>query len=164
MAATCAWVRDQLEAMVDGDLAEPRVGELRRHLAECGGCRAHHAEACSLPTRLRAVPGPEPPGGLIEDILRRVSGDRVGPMQVWGPLAVEAALFLVVLWYLSGPRGLYALVQHTASDVGAVVGWGLGQADLPAPTGDVFLLVVFALLIVTTLYHLSLLSRRAWLS
>lgn len=165
MATMCVWVRDQLEDLVDGELAGAREREVREHLADCEGCRAHHAEAASLPVRLAAVPAPEPPRTLVADVLRRTRGDRVGPLHLWGPLAVEIGLFLVALWYMSGPRGLYALVQHTAEDAGSLVGWGFGQADLPAPVAsDVFLLAVFALLLVTTLYHLTLLSRQGQLS
>jgi anti-sigma factor RsiW len=160
VAAICVWVRDQLESLVDGELEAGRAAELRAHLAGCEDCRAHHAEAASLPTRLAAVPFPEPPGTLVRDVLGRVSRERIGPLRLWGPLAVELTLFLVAFWYVSGLQGLSMLVQHTASDVGALVGWGVGQADLPAPpTGDVFLLLVCGLLVATTLYHLVLLSR-----
>jgi predicted anti-sigma-YlaC factor YlaD len=160
VAAICVWVRDQLESLVDGELETGRAVELRAHLAECGDCRAHHAEATSLPPRLAAVPIPEPPGTLVGDVLHRVSRDRIGPLRLWGPLAVELTLFLATFWYVSGLQGLSLLVQHTASDVGALAGWGVGQADLPAPAaGDVFLLLLCGLLVATTLYHLVLLSR-----
>lgn len=166
MAVICVWVRDQLESLVDGELDAGRARQLLAHLAECGDCRAHHAEAASLPSRLAAVPFPEPPDTLVGDVLGRVGQERVGPLGLWGPLAVELVLFLVTLWYVSGPRGLSHLIQRTASDVGALAGWGVGQADLPAPpTGDVFLLLVCGLLVATTLYHLVLLSRlgpRMW--
>jgi anti-sigma factor RsiW len=161
VAAICVRVRDQLEALVDGELPADRLAALRAHLAECSGCRVHHSEATSLPSRIAAVGGPEPPAGLVADVLRRVRRERVGPLGVWGPLAVELALVVVALWYISGLSGLSRLVQRTASDVSALVGWGLGDADLPAPApGDVFLLVVCALLLVTTVAHLTLLARQ----
>lgn len=160
MAAICVWVREQLEPLIDGDLEAARVDELRDHLAACGACREHHAEASSLPTRLAVVRTPEPPLNLVRDVLRRVHGDRVGPMRLWGPLVVEVALFLVTLWYVSGFGGLYLLVQRTTADAGAVLGWDLGQADLPPPAaGDLFLLLVCGLLVATTIYHLALLAR-----
>jgi anti-sigma factor RsiW len=160
LAAICVWVRDHLESLVDGELEAGRAGEVRGHLADCADCRAHHAEASSLPTRLAAMPLPEPPATLVASVLGRVSGERVSPLRLWGPLAVELALFLVTLWYVSGLRGLSQLIQRTAADVGALVGWGAGQADLPAPpTGDLFLLLLCGLLVATTLYHLVLLSR-----
>jgi anti-sigma factor RsiW len=161
VAAACVRVRDHLEELVDGELPVDRAGELRGHLAECPACRAHHSEATSLPSRLAAVGGPEPPPGLMADVLRRVRRERVGPLGVWGPLAVELVLAAVALWYISGLSGLSLLVTRTASDVSALVGWGVGDADLPAPAaGDVFLLVVCALLLVTTAAHLALLSRQ----
>lgn len=161
MATECVSVREQLEALVDGDLADLPADQVRRHLAACDDCRAHHAEACSLPARLRAGRGPEPPASLVAGVMRRVGRERLSPLQLWGPLVVEVTLFLVALWYLSGPRGLYILAQRTTADVGALLGWGIDQAALPAPPlGDVFLLVVCGLLLVTTLYHLALLSRQ----
>lgn len=161
MATVCVSVRDQLEALVDGDLPEPLASEVRRHLAACGDCRAQHAEASSLPTRLAAIRSPEPPASLLASVLERIGRERLSPLQLWGPLAVELTLFLVALWYLSGPRGLYVLAQRTTADVGQLLGWGSGQAALPAPPlGDLFLLVVCGLLLVTTLYHLALLSRQ----
>jgi predicted anti-sigma-YlaC factor YlaD len=161
VAAVCVQVRAQLEALIDGEVSAGRAAEMRAHLAGCTSCRAHHAEASSLPNRLAAVGGPEPPPALLDAILSRVHRERIGPLRLWGPLAVEMMLSVVVLWYVSGLDGLSILVQHTASDVGALMGWGLGEADLPAPEGgDVFLLLLCGLLLVTTLYHLSLLSRQ----
>ncbi|HKA12732.1 MAG TPA: zf-HC2 domain-containing protein [Candidatus Dormibacteraeota bacterium] len=160
MAAICVWVREQLEPLIDGDLAPARVDELRGHLAACEACREHYAEASSLPTRLAVVRTPEPPLNLVRDVLRRVRGDRVGPMRLWGPLGLELVLFLITLWYMSGFGGLYLLVQRTAADAGAVLGWDLGQANLPPPAaGDLFLLLLCGLLVATTLYHLTLLAR-----
>jgi anti-sigma factor RsiW len=160
MAAICAHARDQLETLVDGELGDERAAGLRAHLAECPACRAHHAEATSLPTRLAAIAGPEPPAALIGEVLRRVDRERIGPLRLWGPLVVELVLFVVTFWYVSGLSGLSLLVKRTASDVSALAGWGVGQAELPAPpAGDVFLLLVCGLLLVTTLYHLSQLSR-----
>ena len=166
MAAICAGVRDQLETLVDGELEDQRAAAVRAHLAGCAPCQAHPAEACSLPNRLAAITSPEPPAALLGHVLRRVRREHVGPLRVWGPLAVELVLVVVGLWYVSGLRGLSFLVQRTVSDVAALAGWGVGQADPPAPPmGDVFLLLVCGLLLVTTLYHLTLLSRqgpRAW--
>jgi anti-sigma factor RsiW len=161
VAAVCIQVRAQLEGLVDGELDRDRAARLRAHLADCPGCRAHHAEASSLPNRLAALGSPEPPSALVEGVLRRVRGETVGPLRLWGPLAVELVLAVVALWYVSGLDGLSRLVQRTASDVGSLIGWGEGLSDLPAPVGgDVFLLLVCALLMLTTLYHLALLARQ----
>jgi anti-sigma factor RsiW len=161
VASICVWARDQLEALVDGELDGAQAARLRLHLSECSDCSAHHAEATSLPGRLAVIRGPEPSPALLAGVLRRIRADRVTPLQLWGPLGVELGLFLVALWYMSGPGGLVVLVQRTASDLGALAGWGSGQATLPvAPPGDVFLLIVFGLLVLTSIYHLALLSRQ----
>lgn len=160
MAAICGWARERLEPLIDGDLEAAQVEELRSHLAACEACRQHHVEASSLPTRLAVVRAPEPPINFVRDVLRRVRADRVSPTHVWASLGAELVLFLVALWYVSGFGGLFTLVQRTAADAGAVLGWGAGQADLPTPAaGDLFLLLVCGLLVATTLYHLTLLTR-----
>ena len=161
MAAVCVQVRAQLEGLVDGDLDGDQAARARAHLADCAACRAHHAEASSLPARLGALGSPEPPAALVEGVLRRVRGETIGPLRLWGPLAVEVLLSVVALWYVSGLDGLSILARRTASDVGSLIGWGAGLSELPAPAaGDVFLLLVCGLLVVTTLYHLALLSRQ----
>ncbi|HEY4025240.1 MAG TPA: zf-HC2 domain-containing protein [Candidatus Dormibacteraeota bacterium] len=163
MAAICAHVRDQLEALVDGELGQDRAADVRSHLAVCAACRMHHAEATSLPSRLAAVGGPEPPPHLVAQVLSQVRRERVSPLGIWGPLAVELLLAVVALWYVSGLSGLSMLVERTVSDLSALAGWGAGDADLPAPAGgDVFLLMVCALLLVTTVVHLALLARQGW--
>jgi len=160
VAAICAWARAQLEPLIDGDLEPAQVEELRSHLAACQACRQHHVEASSLPTRLAVVRAPEPPINFVRDVLRRVRADRVSPLHIWAPLGAELVLFLVALWYVAGFGGRVKLVQRTAADAGAVLGWGAGQADLPPPAaGDLFLLLVCGLLVATTLYHLTLLTR-----
>jgi anti-sigma factor RsiW len=160
VAAVCIQVRAQLEALIDGELGDELEARTRAHLADCPGCRAHHAEATSLPTRLAALGSPEPPPALVDGVLRRVHGETLTPLHLWGPLVVEVILAMVALWYVSGLDGLSLLASRTASDVGSLIGWGAGLSDLPAPAaGDVFLLLVCGLLMVTTLYHLALLAR-----
>jgi anti-sigma factor RsiW len=161
VAAICIQVRAQLETLVDGGLDPGQAARLRAHLADCPGCRAHHAEACSLPNRLAALGSPEPPQALLDGVLRRVRGETIGPLRLWGPMVVELLLAVVALWYVSGLDGLSLLVQRTASDASALIGWGAGQAALPQPVaGDVFLLLVCGLLLLTTVYHLALLARQ----
>jgi anti-sigma factor RsiW len=160
VAAICIQVRAQLEALIDGEVDDAGATRLRAHLADCPGCRAHHAEATSLPNRLAALGSPEPPPALIDGVLRRARGETIGPLGLWGPLAVEVLLATVAFWYVSGLNGLSLLVQRTASDVGSLIGWGEGVTDLPTPApGDVFLLLVCALLMLTTLSHLAILAR-----
>jgi predicted anti-sigma-YlaC factor YlaD len=158
----CARARDSLELFVDGELDDRRAAGLRAHLERCDRCRAHHAEATSLPSRLAALPSPEPPPNLVHDVLRRVREGRIGPLRLWGPLAAEALLVLVALWYGSGVGGLLQFLSRTAADLGALLSWGTGDASLPTPTaGDLFLLLIDGLLVAVTLYHLTLLSKQS---
>lgn len=161
-AVTCAVVRERLEAFVDGELDDGRMAGVRAHLDLCERCRAHHAEASSLPSRLAALRSPDTPPALVHDVLRRVRDTQVGPLRLWSPLAAELLLFCVVLWYGSGVSGLMTFVGRTASDVGALMSWGAGEASMPAPTAeDLFLLLLNGLLVAVTLYHLTLLSRQS---
>lgn len=159
---SCIAVRAALEALVDGELPERRLRVLRSHLAGCADCRRHHAEAVSLPARVGAMRGPEPPPTLVAGVLRQVRPGNARPLVVWGLLAAEAMLVLVAGWYLSGLGGLLSLGSRTAADVGSWVAWLGGQADLPTSApGDVFLLLLSALLVLVTLLHLVLLSRQS---
>jgi anti-sigma factor RsiW len=161
MAAACAWTRERLEALVDGELDAERSARLRAHLAGCADCRAHHAEACSLPSRLAALPSPEPPRALVAGVLQGVQRERVPSLHLWGPLGIELSLCVVALWYVSGLGGLYQLAQRTSSEVGGLLAWGAGEAALPEPpVADAFLLLVCGLLVVTSVCHLVLLSRQ----
>jgi predicted anti-sigma-YlaC factor YlaD len=162
VAAACVWARERLEALVDGGLDPARSARLRAHLAECPDCRAHHAEACSLPTRLAALPSPEPPRTLVAGVLRSVRREHVPSLHLWGPLGIELTLCVVALWYVSGLGGLYQLAQRTSSEVGGLLAWGAGQAELPPPpVADAFLLLVCGLLVVTSVCHLVLLFRQS---
>jgi anti-sigma factor RsiW len=152
---SCADVRARLETLVDG---ESDGGDARAHLATCPACRTHHAEAASLPWRLAALRSPEPPPSLVQQVLRRVGRNRVGPLRFWSLLGAEALLALVTLWYLSGLDGLARIAQGTASEVAAIAGGG-SEAP-PAPAVDLFLLLVSGLMLAVTLYHLALLSRQ----
>ena len=161
-AHSCTPVRDALESFLDGELDDRRAAVVRAHLEVCDRCRAHHAEAASLPPRLAALPSPEPPPTLIAGVLRRVRDGRIGPVRLWGPLAAEVLLVLVALWYGSGVGGLLLFLGRTATDIGALLSWGVGDASLPAPTvGDLFLLLIDGLLVAVTLYHLTLLSKQS---
>jgi anti-sigma factor RsiW len=152
---SCADVRARLETLVDG---EGDGADVSAHLAACPACGAHHAEAASLPWRLAALRSPEPPPSLVQEVLRRVGRNRVGPLRFWSLLGVEAFLALVTLWYVSGLDGLVRIAQGTASEVAAVAGGGFEVP--PAPAVDLFLLLLSGLLLAVTLYHLTLLSGQ----
>lgn len=161
MAGSCLAVRAQLESLVDGEVSERTARLLRAHLAQCPECREHHTAAASLPGRLAGLATPEPPPALLAATLRQVGREKAGALQVWGLFAAEAALVMVAAWYLSGLSGLLEFAGHTAGDVGGWVSWFGGQAAVPAPVaGDLFLLLICGLLVLVTVLHLALLSRR----
>jgi anti-sigma factor RsiW len=154
-------VRSQLEHLLDSELDDATAAAVRAHIARCGGCRAHHREAASFPARLRALPSPDPPASLIDEVMRRVA-PRSRAIEVWGLLAPEALLVIVAAWYTSGIGGLFEVARRTVSDVGAFLDWGTGTGDLPTPVpGDLFMLLVTVLLAALTLWHLSLLARQS---
>ena len=161
MAGYCLAVRAQLEALVDGEVSERTARLLRAHLTQCPQCREHYAAAASLPGRLRTLGSPEPPPALLAATLREVGRERAGALQIWGLFAAEVALVLIAAWYLSGLSGLLELAGHTAGDVGGWLSWFGGQAAVPAPVAnDLFLLLICGLLVLVTVCHLVLLSRR----
>jgi predicted anti-sigma-YlaC factor YlaD len=161
MGGSCLAVRAQLEALVDGEVGERTAKLLRAHLAQCPECREHYTAAASLPGRLATLGSPEPPPALLAATLREVRRESVGALQIWGLFAAEVALVLIAAWYLSGLSGLLELAGHTAGDVAGWLSWFGGQAAVPAPVADdLFLLLICGLLVLVTLLHLALLSRR----
>ena len=76
----CARVRVLMEAYVDGDLAstDPTTAEkMRVHLASCDDCRRQHAQAVSLPFRLKALTSPPPPEGLSKTVMVAIRPEQV---------------------------------------------------------------------------------------
>jgi predicted anti-sigma-YlaC factor YlaD len=161
MGSACIAVRAQLEALVDGEVGERTSRLLRSHLSVCPECRALYASAASLPNRVAALPAPAPPPSLLAGVVHLVKRDRVRPLHFWGLFATEAFLVLTAAWYLSGVAGLLDLAGRTAVDVGGWIGWLAGQSAMPDPAaGDLFLLLICSVLLVVTILHLALLSRR----
>jgi len=157
----CARVRSRLELLVDDRLDAGAAAAVRGHLAACPACRAHHQEAASLPSRLRALRSPDPPPALVGEVMRRVA-PRGRALETWGLLVPEAVLVLVAAWYTSGTGGLVEIARRMASDAARALDWTTGAADSPAPVpGDLFMLLVTLLLAALTLWHLSLLARQS---
>jgi hypothetical protein len=98
---------------------------------------------------------------LLAGVMQLVKRDSARPLQVWGLFATEAVLVLIAGWYLSGFTGLLDLAGRTAGDIGGWISWFGGQAALPDPAaGDLFLLLICGLLVVVTIFHLTLLARH----
>jgi len=159
----CARVRVLMEAYVDGDLAstDPVTAEsVRVHLASCDDCRRQHAQAVSLPFRLKALTSPPPPEGLTRSVMNAIRPARTASRNAWALLIPEGLLVAFIVWYLSGLDGLASAASGTLTDLQALLNWGAGAAELPSvPVADVFLLIALIVLAITAAYHLSVLSR-----
>jgi anti-sigma factor RsiW len=159
----CARVRVLMEAYVDGDLAstDPTTAEkMRVHLASCDDCRRQHAQAVSLPFRLKALTSPPPPEGLSKTVMVAIRPTRAASRNAWALLLPEGLLVAFIVWYLSGLDGLASAASGTLSDLQVLLNWGAGAAELPSvPVADVFLLIALIALAITAAYHLSVLSR-----
>lgn len=159
----CARVRVLMEAYVDGDLAstDPVTAEsMRVHLSSCDDCRRQHAQAISLPFRLKALPSPPPPAGLTKNVMDAIRPTRAASRNAWALLIPEGLLVAFIVWYLSGLDGLASAASGTLTDLQVLLNWGAGAAELPSvPVADVFLLIALIALAITAAYHLSVLSR-----
>jgi anti-sigma factor RsiW len=152
-----------METFVDGDLAstDPATAEgVRVHLASCEDCRRQHAQAVSLPFRLKALTSPSPPEGLARSVMEAITPARAASRSAWALLIPEGLLVAFIVWYLSGLDGLASAASGTLTDLQSLLNWGAGAAELPSvPVADVFLLIALIALAITAAYHLSVLSR-----
>jgi anti-sigma factor RsiW len=159
----CARVRVLMEAYVDGDLTstDPATAErIRVHLAACDDCRRQHAQAVSLPFRLKALTSPSPPDGLTRSVIAAVRPTRSASRNAWALLIPEGLLVAFIVWYLSGLDGLASAASGTLTDLQVLLNWGAGATELPSvPVADVFLLIALIALAITAAYHLAVLSR-----
>jgi predicted anti-sigma-YlaC factor YlaD len=159
----CARVRVLMEAYVDGDLASTDAAmaeSVRVHLASCDDCRRQHAQAVSLPFRLKALTSPTPPTGLAKGVMDAIRPTRTASRSAWALLIPEGLLVAFIVWYLSGLDGLASAASGTLTDLQVLLNWGAGAAELPSvPVADVFLLIALIALAITAAYHLAVLSR-----
>jgi anti-sigma factor RsiW len=157
---TCARVRVLLEAYVDGDLGRDdalNAAAVREHLSGCADCRRQHAQATSLPFRLKALSSPAPRESLLSNVMRSVSPERAVQRRAWTLLVPEGVLAAFILWYLSGLDGLASI---TSGAFGDLLSLGSGSVPRVPPVDAVLLVAVIALMAVTA-YHLSILIRLA---
>lgn len=159
----CARVRVVMESYVDGDLAstDPATAEkVRLHLTSCEDCRRQHAQAVSLPFRLKALTSPSPPDSLAPNVMAAIRPARAASRNAWALLIPEGLLVAFIVWYLSGLDGLASAATGTLADLQVLLNWGAGAAELPSvPVADVFLLIALIALAITAAYHLAVLSR-----
>jgi anti-sigma factor RsiW len=168
MASSCHELRQRLELLVDLELDQETAARLEAHLRGCSGCSRAYEEAVSLPFRLRALEAPEPPPALVPAVMRAVTTPAglarravwTRPM-IWAPLVAEGGLAGIIGLYLSGLAGVAALTRATAEDLGALWGWGVGSSSPPSDfSADLVVVVGALLLMVVTIYHLTVLVRQ----
>lgn len=156
----CAQVRRLLEPLADAELDGATATAVRAHMNDCPSCTAAYEEAVSLPARLRALAGPEPPPSLVPIVLDRLTtGRRLGRLG-WILLVPEAVLVAFVTWYVSGPAGLADLASSTVSDASQYLAWAWGLSDPPVgAAADSLLTLALALLAALAFGHLTVLAR-----
>lgn len=64
-----AHLGDELSALLDGELAAPRVAAAHRHLAGCPACAGELARIGQAREWVRRLPAVEPPAGFIEGLV-----------------------------------------------------------------------------------------------
>jgi anti-sigma factor RsiW len=157
---SCARVRVLLEAYVDGEGGRDDAttgAAVRGHLAGCADCRRQHAQATSLPFRLKALSSPSPRESLLTEVMRAVSPEHAVQRRVWTLLVPEGVLAAFIFWYLSGLDGLASITSGAFGDL-----LSLGSGSVPrVPQVDAVLLVAVIALMAITAYHLSILIRLA---
>ena len=119
--ATCAWVRDRIEAYLDGDLTANDVSKIASHLSGCDGCADELALATRLREDLRNLPRRRCPDKVVEAVLghaekgfrgkegsRRPVGFSPRHRRFWYPAAAAAAAAVIALvagvWLLHRPQ------------------------------------------------------------
>ncbi len=73
--AACERVHQHLEALVDGELAQPVEAAMRRHLATCAPCTAAHAEAIQIALSLRSLPELACPPQVTRAVLAQAAAE-----------------------------------------------------------------------------------------
>jgi hypothetical protein len=97
----CTEARERLSPLLDGELGAAEAAEVRAHVAECEGCREHHAELAALVSTLRGAPSPALPEGFAAEVLAALPSRRRGGLLRLVPLAGLAAAALLVAVVLS---------------------------------------------------------------
>lgn len=165
-APGCTDVRPLLEAFVDLELDGVQSSAVREHLALCADCRLQQEEALSIPTRLRALPAPEPPAKFLASVMSAVGSidgqEEARRKLIWRPVVAEVILSAIIGWYISGFAGLGSLTTATFGELAQLFGWSSGAAALPAaPSADLVLVLACLSLIGVTAYHLMLIARSS---
>jgi anti-sigma factor RsiW len=111
---TCEWVRDRIDAFVDGaesDLADDERADVARHVASCIECAEELALARRVGAELRAMAIPAAPPAVVERAQAHVASERDRVVRLrprdrarrWASIAAAAVLLIAALW-IEGDR------------------------------------------------------------
>ncbi len=106
---TCEWVRDSLDAFIDGNDSNLTAGErsdVKRHAAACAACAEELALAERVGAELRAMAIPSAPAPVVDRALADVADTRGRVVRLhprarlrrWIPATVAAALLVAAVW------------------------------------------------------------------
>ena len=118
---TCRAVREQVSALLDGELSADRADPVRRHLAACPDCAAYRDELAATEELLDAIEQVAPSSDFTANGLARVSeGGREAPLTrlrraMWRPM----------------PRWAAAVAAASAVAIGSTLGWVTGPGAGP---------------------------------
>ncbi|MBI2901740.1 MAG: zf-HC2 domain-containing protein [Planctomycetes bacterium] len=91
---TCDEWRLFLQDYLDGALSEPAKAAIDRHLAECEGCFADARAHRKVQSWLAEQPEIEPPAGLADRVMARLSRPAPGWRRELARIAAAAALLV----------------------------------------------------------------------
>ena len=85
--------KEQLSALLDGELGDAARADVTAHLAECEACQAYFAELAALRDALNEPDGIEIPVGFADGVLARLhsEGKPVNKRRAWRGLTALAA-------------------------------------------------------------------------
>ena len=83
----CEWVRDSIDAYLDGELTNVGVTAMESHLEECSACREELESARQVLSELRGLPQQRCPDGVTDNLYEIIDAEtttqRVNRLPAW---------------------------------------------------------------------------------
>lgn len=125
----CEWVRDRIDAFIDGNDSDLTAGErndVKRHTTDCAACAEDLALAQRMGAELRAMAIPSAPAPVVDRALADVTDTRGRVVRLhprarwrrWIPATVAAALLVAAVSVEQNRRRAAeaAAVEHAARE------------------------------------------------